>query len=81
MCIRDSPQRVPAVVYAVERHVDASVHVDAIVRGVDRHARSVSYTHLRAHETVLDLVCRLLLEKKKETGTGYKYSARNRNVD
>ena len=27
---------------------------------------SVSYTHLRAHETVLDLVCRLLLEKQKE---------------
>src|SRR5665811_2495632 len=28
-------------------------------------ATAVSYTHLRAHETVLDLVCRLLLEKKK----------------
>ena len=28
-------------------------------------SESVSYTHLRAHETVLDLVCRLLLEKKK----------------
>ena len=28
-------------------------------------AVAVSYTHLRAHETVLDLVCRLLLEKKK----------------
>mgnify|MGYP007112059051 CR=1 FL=1 len=27
----------------------------------------VSYTHLRAHETVLALVCRLLLEKKKNT--------------
>ena len=27
----------------------------------------VSYTHLRAHETVLDIVCRLLLEKKKHT--------------
>ena len=27
----------------------------------------VSYTHLRAHETVLDLVCRLLLEKKNKT--------------
>ena len=27
-------------------------------------AGAVSYTHLRAHETVLDLVCRLLLEKK-----------------
>ena len=26
---------------------------------------AVSYTHLRAHETVLDLVCRLLLEQKK----------------
>ena len=32
----------------------------------DRRAgdEAVSYTHLRAHETVLDLVCRLLLEKK-----------------
>eukprot|EP00831_Metopus_contortus_P072137 TRINITY_DN65867_c0_g1_i1.p1 TRINITY_DN65867_c0_g1~~TRINITY_DN65867_c0_g1_i1.p1 ORF type:complete len:138 (-),score=11.52 TRINITY_DN65867_c0_g1_i1:37-450(-) len=28
---------------------------------------SVSYTHLRAHETSLHLVCRLLLEKKKQT--------------
>ena len=26
----------------------------------------VSYTHLRAHETVLDIVCRLLLEKKNQ---------------
>ena len=30
-----------------------------------RTLKAVSYTHLRAHETVLDLVCRLLLEKKK----------------
>ena len=30
----------------------------------ERRDESVSYTHLRAHETVLDLVCRLLLEKK-----------------
>eukprot|EP00831_Metopus_contortus_P061574 TRINITY_DN53453_c0_g1_i1.p1 TRINITY_DN53453_c0_g1~~TRINITY_DN53453_c0_g1_i1.p1 ORF type:complete len:167 (-),score=24.95 TRINITY_DN53453_c0_g1_i1:21-521(-) len=29
--------------------------------------KSVSYTHLRAHETSLHLVCRLLLEKKKNT--------------
>ena len=27
---------------------------------------SVSYTHLRAHETGRNLVCRLLLEKKKK---------------
>ena len=26
----------------------------------------VSYTHLRAHETKANLVCRLLLEKKKK---------------
>ena len=30
---------------------------------------TVSYTNLRAHETVLDLVCRLLLEKKTKTKT------------
>ena len=30
-----------------------------------RGVKPVSYTHLRAHETVLDLVCRLLLENKK----------------
>ena len=29
--------------------------------------QAVSYTHLRAHETVLDLVCRLLLEKNNNT--------------
>eukprot|EP00656_Telonema_subtile_P018005 TRINITY_DN19712_c0_g1_i1.p1 TRINITY_DN19712_c0_g1~~TRINITY_DN19712_c0_g1_i1.p1 ORF type:complete len:1658 (+),score=465.09 TRINITY_DN19712_c0_g1_i1:104-5077(+) len=37
---------------------------EAVCGALDR--RPVSYTHLRAHETVLDLVCRLLLEKKKK---------------
>ena len=32
---------------------------------IGHHLAPVSYTHLRAHETVLDLVCRLLLEKQK----------------
>ena len=36
----------------------------------------VSYTHLRAHETVLDLVCRLLLEKKRKM-TQYKIISRS----
>ena len=40
---------------------DAELVESVIVLG------AVSYTHLRAHETVLDLVCRLLLEKKKHT--------------
>ena len=53
-CRQGLLERVPAggVVAAVER-----------LAGL-RDARPVSYTHLRAHETVLDLVCRLLLEKK-----------------
>eukprot|EP00657_Telonema_sp_P-1_P009185 TRINITY_DN3359_c0_g1_i1.p1 TRINITY_DN3359_c0_g1~~TRINITY_DN3359_c0_g1_i1.p1 ORF type:complete len:128 (+),score=68.72 TRINITY_DN3359_c0_g1_i1:80-463(+) len=53
--------------------------VDEVDPGSNKHAAGlgtllldatlnpVSYTHLRAHETVLDLVCRLLLEKKKQT--------------
>ena len=32
----------------------------------------VSYTHLRAHETVLDLVCRLLLEKNNNNNNNTK---------
>ena len=36
-----------------------------IVKRDDGNVAAVSYTHLRAHETVLDLVCRLLLENKK----------------
>src|SRR5665811_155764 len=36
------------------------------VRAKQQESIPVSYTHLRAHETVLDLVCRLLLEKKKK---------------
>ena len=43
---------------AVDRHL-------ALLHGLE----PVSYTHLRAHETVLDLVCRLLLEKKKQQTT------------
>ena len=37
-----------------------------IVLAVMNGFEPVSYTHLRAHETVIDLVCRLLLEKKKK---------------
>ena len=42
------------------------LYQDASVIAVNKPAGPVSYTHLRAHETVLDLVCRLLLEKKKQ---------------
>jgi len=46
---------------------DLQVHPNPAQHELFVQAESVSYTHLRAHETVLDLVCRLLLEKKKET--------------
>ena len=39
--------------------------VGACIKSRFKRIDAVSYTHLRAHETVLDLVCRLLLEKKK----------------
>src|SRR5678810_139978 len=38
-----------------------------------KHLAAVSYTHLRAHETGRNLVCRLLLEKKKKKKILYKY--------
>ena len=37
----------------------------AAIPAVVAYNKSVSYTHLRAHETKANLVCRLLLEKKK----------------
>src|SRR5450756_3014056 len=37
-----------------------------VVHQIRNSTKSVSYTHLRAHETRHDLVCRLLLEKKKK---------------
>ncbi|WDT36885.1 hypothetical protein PVA38_12095 [Streptococcus pneumoniae D39] len=38
--------------------------IDFLISDFRGDSVAVSYTHLRAHETVLDLVCRLLLEKK-----------------
>ena len=47
-------RREPAAVNEVRRHLGRRMMFEP-----------VSYTHLRAHETVLDLVCRLLLGNKK----------------
>ena len=44
------------------------------------HLNPVSYTHLRAHETVLDLVCRLLLETKNTRVLNYNMFIRRNNV-
>ena len=65
MCIRDSPRPVLVGVSAQGRRGLARQRhrSHAVSRPYDQ--SPVSYTHLRAHETVLDLVCRLLLENKK----------------
>src|SRR5665648_143093 len=41
-------------------------NIDITVSGFENTPDTVSYTHLRAHETRHDIVCRLLLEKKKQ---------------
>src|SRR5665213_1267742 len=43
----------------------ALMHITASQSGTTYMVPPVSYTHLRAHETGRNLVCRLLLEKKK----------------
>ena len=65
MCIRDRAAGEGEALLFVDRNLQHAGQLvfDRILDGDDLVA--VSYTHLRAHETVLDLVCRLLLEKKK----------------
>ena len=52
---------------------EVEVAIVVVVHPVASDGGPVSYTHLRAHETVLDLVCRLLLEKKKQHHTTNKF--------
>ena len=65
MCIRD--RRIVGGVVVGAEGVAFMPHnaVCGVALRVLGNKATVSYTHLRAHETVLDIVCRLLLEKKK----------------
>ena len=49
----------------IQTEPETETQVEPVVQKVTITA-AVSYTHLRAHETSQDLVCRLLLEKKKK---------------
>ena len=69
MCIRDSLEARNAVDAACEDFLDEGRIEVRLESGHFFGIVPVSYTHLRAHETVLDLVCRLLLEKKKKVKT------------
>ena len=73
MCIRDRPyvakldESRALVINAVRKlstHIGRNAEVGVSIS--ESCPEPVSYTHLRAHETVLDIVCRLLLEKKKQ---------------
>ena len=74
MCIRDREYGIDILrVQEIRSYEEPTRIANAppFIKGV---VNPVSYTHLRAHETVLDLVCRLLLEKKKHTHTTYTHA-------
>ena len=84
MCIRD---RIVDTIVAIENYYHlVMLPMKAFSRAVDQihDYEPVSYTHLRAHETVLDLVCRLLLEKKNTHNNPIHNTAHNNqttNID
>ena len=58
--------RLGPVAYLISMFLSGAVlFVGQEINGSKRWLNPVSYTHLRAHETDSYLVCRLLLEKKK----------------
>ena len=65
MCIRDRLDPDEVVTHSFVRDIPISGGKTLALITLDNGKDPVSYTHLRAHETVLDLVCRLLLETKK----------------
>ena len=60
--------RIDSIFNNIEENIGLKLSADA------KSIMPVSYTHLRAHETVLDIVCRLLLEKKKKYITLYDFT-------
>ena len=70
MCIRDrealKEANLEEEASLINRVIQEQRDSDQQLKTAMTDAMAVSYTHLRAHETVLDLVCRLLLEKKKK---------------
>ena len=64
MCIRDRFEEITGITEEEFRTLRDGQDVTEDDGSVTQIPGPVSYTHLRAHETVLDLVCRLLLEKQ-----------------
>ena len=66
MCIRDRLDIDSSLAARKELAQELDCPDELMADSAKMNVWPVSYTHLRAHETVLDLVCRLLLEKKKQ---------------
>ena len=65
----DLSQRTEEQASALQQTAATMEELGTTVKQNADNAQPVSYTHLRAHETVLDLVCRLLLAKKKDNSS------------
>jgi len=68
-CIANDTIKKPNVIVTTNgnfKEIPKEFITDKIYTSIDGINYPVYKTHLRAHETVLDLVCRLLLEKKKK---------------
>src|SRR5678810_772602 len=63
---RSTLDRSSAASDVYKRQVYGCCELELRCSNSDPNAAPVSYTHLRAHETGRNLVCRLLLEKKKK---------------
>ena len=66
----DVYKRQACLLAGMDDYISKPIRVEALVNALSKThslvSAPVSYTHLRAHETVLDLVCRLLLENKNQ---------------
>ena len=81
MCIRDSFQTSRRFNVDIQPQLVMLQKTLLNIEGLGRQLDPVSYTHLRAHETVLDLVCRLLLEKKKKQKQNSTRGSNTRIID
>ncbi len=61
--LADSPEEIQAQIDSQIAQNEADAQAAAEAQAAQDQADAASYTHLRAHETSLHLVCRLLLEK------------------
>ena len=80
MCIRDRVYLLLALFNASMVAVDKKLFSSEEKLPPLSKLTSVSYTHLRAHETVLEIVCRLLLEKKNKTSNNTHHRLMNANL-